>query len=51
MLEEFKKYGNCLFKVRIGKNEITKTYKADNIEFLEGLAPQQEILGIVLLEN
>ncbi|CAK5111033.1 unnamed protein product [Meloidogyne enterolobii] len=45
MLEEFKKYGDCLFKVRIGKNEITETYEADNIEFLKGIAKQQNILG------
>uniref|UniRef100_A0A915P1R2 Uncharacterized protein n=1 Tax=Meloidogyne floridensis TaxID=298350 RepID=A0A915P1R2_9BILA len=46
MLEEFKKYGNCLFKVRIGENEVTTVYEADNIEFLKGFAPQQKILAL-----
>uniref|UniRef100_A0A915M5Y0 glucuronosyltransferase n=1 Tax=Meloidogyne javanica TaxID=6303 RepID=A0A915M5Y0_MELJA len=44
MLNIFNGHQNCLFKIRIGKNEITETYKAVNIQFLEGFAPQQEIL-------
>nr|CAD2188617.1 unnamed protein product [Meloidogyne enterolobii] len=45
ILNIFNGHQNCLFKIRIGKNEITETYKATNIEFLEGFAPQQEILA------
>uniref|UniRef100_A0A915NVL0 Glucuronosyltransferase n=1 Tax=Meloidogyne floridensis TaxID=298350 RepID=A0A915NVL0_9BILA len=43
MLEEFKKY-HCLFKIRIGENNIPKEYEAKNIKFLKGFAPQQKIL-------
>nr|CAD2153895.1 unnamed protein product [Meloidogyne enterolobii] len=45
ILDIFKKHKSCSFKIRIGKNEITKTYKANNIEFLEEFAPQQKILA------
>ncbi|KAF7631024.1 hypothetical protein Mgra_00008731 [Meloidogyne graminicola] len=46
MLNVFKNYKNCYFKIRIGEHYLINEFNnIKNIQFLKGFVPQQEILG------
>nr|CAD2175508.1 unnamed protein product [Meloidogyne enterolobii]CAD2175509.1 unnamed protein product [Meloidogyne enterolobii] len=46
MLQVFKKYTKiCKFEIKLKANELTKKYKEENIDFIQGFVEQQDILG------